>query len=233
MIFGNIIAETVWERARLGRFTASGIHRLLTPPKSKEAKESGQLSETAKGYLFEKASEILTGTTRQIQTFSTDWGNTYEPEAVALLAPQFIALEYYGNENKRFFSYSKFAGGSPDAISGKNVVFEIKCPENPANHVEYFLLTEKTFSDYRDFYAQLQMNMLSVAVCYKQPFLSMRGFFVSYYPMILDTIPAHCKLKVLEIRPNKDFKEKLDIVLPKAEKLLSEMMLEIITPPQK
>lgn len=50
-----------WSAERIGAFTGSTNGALMTEPRSKAAKEAGELSETAKTLIAEKATEIVKG----------------------------------------------------------------------------------------------------------------------------------------------------------------------------
>lgn len=221
---GNIPAESSWEISRLGKFTSSRIDDLLTPPKSAEDKKAGNLGETAKTYIKERAAEIITGTTRQITNWAMDWGNTYEPVAAEQLLQVYPDMAYLGKENPRFFRYSDFSGGSPDGWDLiKKLVFEIKCPENPANHVEYCLLS--TGLDLkkaeRAYYHQIQMNMLCVAKEFGFDFSEMKAVFASYCPIVNE---PYITLKTLVIEPDMEFYEKISKVIARAESELADIV---------
>lgn len=203
--------------SRLGCVTASEIKRLLTPPKDAEAKNRGELGKEAKEYVREKIAEIITGTFRSFSNAATDHGEMYEAEAVAELAKLYPGIHHYGGNDRQFFKYTDFSGGSPDAIHGLTLVFEIKCPENPANHVEYMLMEkpEDLLRVKPEYYWQIQMNMLVMAKHHGIEFMEMRGAFVSYYPY---TIDEATKLKLLHILPDASFPERLDAALEAAEK---------------
>lgn len=221
---GNIPAETAWEVARLGKFTSSQIDKLFTPPKSVEDKKAGKLGETAKTYIKSRAAEIITSTTRQVTNWAMDWGNTYEPMAAEKLALRFPGMEYMGKENPRFFRYSDFSGGSPDGWHLElMLVFEIKCPENPENHVEYCLMESGADlkACQREYYHQIQMNMACVAKEFKIPFKSMKAIFCSYCPIVNE---PYRDLKVLSIEPDMDFYEKLPVIIDKAETALADVV---------
>jgi len=67
--------SAAWDKMRLGRFTGSGISALMTNPKTKAAIESGELSETAKKYIYEKAMETVTGqSANEATSRAIDWG---------------------------------------------------------------------------------------------------------------------------------------------------------------
>lgn len=223
---GNIFPETEWEKNRLGSFTSSQIYKLFTEPKTKSDKEASNLSETAKAYINEKASEILTGTVRQFTSSATEWGCDMEPRCIELLKKEYPKIEYFGNENKRFFKLTNFAGGSPDAVH-ENLVFEIKCPENPANHIEYLQCknAEDLKREHKDYYYQLQMNMAALAKHYSIDFSLMVGYFVSYCPIMLND---KLKLDVLEIMPDFNFYNKLTSTIEKAEAYLLKIIEDIL-----
>lgn len=214
---GNILAESEWELQRLGKFTSSRIDDLLTPPKDKEAKAAGEMGETAKKYILEKAAEIITGTHRDLSTYSTEWGNMYEAEAGGLLVEMFPGLEYYGKVTPQFFPYTDFSGGSPDGgHKERGLIIEIKCPENPANHVKYCLLESaaQLKKEERAYYHQIQMNMACAAKKWGCDFMDMKAIFASYCPIVNDPFP---KLKTIMVYPDGDFIEKLPAILDRAE----------------
>lgn len=227
---GNIVAESAWEIARIGKFTSSKIDALFTEPKSAEAKKKGELSESAKTYIREKAAEIITGTTRQVDNWSLEWGNTYEPYAAELLKETFPDLLYLGKQNPEFFKYTDFSGGSPDGVDRKHrLVFEIKCPEAPVNHVEYCMLesAEELKKSQRDYYHQIQMNMACVAKEWDVDFMDMKAVFATYCPLVNEPYP---KLRSMVIYPDQSFYERLPYVIADAEKKLAEIVWALNNP---
>lgn len=233
-MIGQVIAESQWERSRLGRLTASGIHVLLSEPKSKADKEAGLLSKGALTYINEKCAEILTGTVRQFSSAATEWGNEQEPLAIELLKKRYPDLEYFGNQTRKFFQYGKFAGGTPDAIDRRTLkVFEIKCPENPANHVQY--LQMQTADDLKsaepEYYSQIQMNIICVADNAAIPYEKLSGIFVSYCPLIQEEW-SHLVLKELPIPADIELIERLKIAINKSEGKMREILSYLLTPQQ-
>lgn len=207
-----IYPEGEWMQKRAGSFTSSQIGKLFTAPKTKLAKENGELSETAKSYIMDKAAELLTGTIRNTyKTPEMQWGIDNEPYAAELLKEQYKDLEYFGGENPKFFQYSDFSGGSPDAVCG-NIVFEIKCP-NPRTHIEY-MLEKELKSMNSDYYYQLQMNMACVAKERGINVMDMRGMFVSYCPLMIE---HKLRLFKLEIEPDAALQELLPYTIKSAE----------------
>lgn len=177
------VPATKWELLRMGKFTSSEISPLLVSPKDK----SQNVAEGAKTYIYEKAAEIVTGTVRKVETYAMEWGNEHEPTAAFILKQKFPGFEYFGKQEPRFFAYTDFSGGSPDGVSrAEKIVGEIKCPENPSNHVEFCLLN--TGEDLKKFdknwWHQIQMNIACVAKAWGVSPLTLKGAFISFCPLV-------------------------------------------------
>lgn len=128
----------LWKMLKIGRFTASEFHKLMTDPRSKTDKESGNLSESAKTYVMDKVAEGLTGVSNEIDTFATRWGIENEPIAKELYSEVFgVKVREVG-----FCRYDEYVGCSPDGLVGSDGGLEIKCPYNSSKHIEYLLLND-------------------------------------------------------------------------------------------
>lgn len=167
-----------WDQARIGRFTASEIHRLMEPskremteselkarPKSGKGSSSklvydySKLSDTALTYVNEKVAEVLTGQAKQQgYAFPLVWGTEHEDEA----AEMFVAKTGLEIEKVGFFKYTDHAGGSPDRLVGDNAILEIKAPYESMNQIKYLLLTDHfdVRRDYFLYWCQCQANMM-------------------------------------------------------------------------
>lgn len=167
-----------WDAIRLGRFTASELHRLMSPSKRDMTPEElrarpksgpgssakliydySKLSEGAMTYVTEKVAEVLTGTPRQQgYAFPLVWGTEHEDEAV-----EFFTLKT-GLETEKvgFFTYTDHAGGSPDRFVGEDAILEVKCPFDSVNQIQYLLLTDQydVKRNYFPYWVQCQANML-------------------------------------------------------------------------
>jgi hypothetical protein len=208
-----IYPEGKWMQMRAGSFTSSQIGKLFTSPKTKLAKDNGELSETAKSYIFDKAAELLTGTIRNTYTTpEMQWGLDQEPYAIEMIKETYPNIEYYGTENPKFFSYSDFSGGSPDAVC-ENIVFEIKCP-NPRTHIEYLLCEGDLQSMNKDYWYQIQMNIACVAKDKGINPMDMTGMFVSYCPLMIEPRLRICKF---EVKADTAFQELLPFTIKQAE----------------
>lgn len=140
-----------WIQERLGRFTASEIHKLIP-----SGKGGNKFSETGKTYILEKLVELETGfQASEIYGPALDWGTEHEP----------MAREWYtkltGNvvQEAYFEPYGIFAGGSPDGLVGELGIIEIKCPFRTVNHFKYRMA--RTADDLPpEYFWQIQMNLL-------------------------------------------------------------------------
>jgi hypothetical protein len=129
----------------------------MTEPRSKAAKEAGELSEGAQTYILEKVWEALSGlTTGGINNFATEYGNENEPFAIK----NYTRLT--GNEvtQSDLVFHPEFIGliGTPDGLVGTEGMIEVKCPYNGANHLKHcFITTDEYFAkEHNDYYWQIQ-----------------------------------------------------------------------------
>lgn len=167
-----------WDAVRLGRFTASELHRLMEPSKRemteaelkarpktgkgsavKYAYDYSKLSEAAMTYVSEKVAEVFTGFAKsQGYAFPLVWGQDNEPKAADYFAEK-TGLEV---ESCGFFTYTDHAGGSPDRLVGADAILEIKCPFESVNQVKYLQMVDHydVRNNYFPYWVQCQANML-------------------------------------------------------------------------
>lgn len=136
-----------WFSARLGKFTASGIHKLL-------GKQG--LGETGKSYCFEKATELVFGNADDEDFVSFDIKRGVELEPLAFKKFKETKQEdFIDVEETTFFPYGEIGGASPDGLVGQDAILEIKCPR--ANKFFNIVVTGNIDKEY---IAQMQMQML-------------------------------------------------------------------------
>lgn len=155
-----------WYEQRRYKFTSSCIHKLMTEPRSAEAKKNGELSETAKSYILEKVTEEMGGEIPEFSSPATRWGEDNEENArKAYVAKTSLSVEAVG-----FVQHNEFYGGSPDNIVLDNLeehvvgALEIKCPYNSINHVKHLLIRSADyFKQYHtDYYWQCISHMVTL-----------------------------------------------------------------------
>ena len=123
-----------WFNHRLGKCTASEIHKILG------IKGFGETGET---YTFEKACEIVFGLPdedEQIETRDTRRGKELEPLAFSKFK-ELKEFDFLEVENVGFINYNNYSGASPDGKVSNNSNLEIKCPRRN----KFFKLIVKGF----------------------------------------------------------------------------------------
>lgn len=126
---------------RVGRITASRFHDVMVAPKSKAAREAGELSASARSYMFELLAETLTGESRDYSgdggPAATQWGNRFEPYARTVYAD----LMNRDVTEPGFVTHHTIdrVGCTPDGLVGQVGGLEIKCPYNAENHLRVLI----------------------------------------------------------------------------------------------
>jgi hypothetical protein len=195
-----------WDRLRIGRFTSSEMHKLMTSPRSKEAKEGGELSETAKTYIMVKVAETLSGRKKpDSYAYPLVYGKETEPQAIEY----FIEKTGFKYDKIGFVAFGDHAGGSPDGLINDVEILEIKCPWALETQMEYCMLTDqydlkRMFPEY---YYQCQSNLLftDTKVCH----------FVTYDPRYDQD---KFKLTHLTVTPHKEDQQAICDKIAKAVK---------------
>jgi len=167
-----------WHDARVGRFTSSEYSRLLksgerlmtdeelkgrpkTGPgsKAKWTEDPTRLSADGETYIYEKVAEVLTGEPKSLVfSYATRHGEEMEP----------LAAEYFEQRTGlktqiiSFVPFGDHFGGSPDRLIGDDEILEIKCPYNPANQLQYLMLTDQydLKRNFPEYYWQVMCNLL-------------------------------------------------------------------------
>jgi len=204
--------ESKWLSLREGKFTASEIHKLMGTPRNK----SEYLSDTAKTFVYEKASELLTGIRKPIWGEALTWGTENEKEAFEVFQQnQDEFYTYYGGETYTFIPYGEYSGYSPDAL-GSNCIVEIKNPFNSAIHLKNRSIkcSEDLLKLHPEYYYQMQLGMIASAVDF--------GYFVSYDKRM----PASHNLFISHIE-REDVQEIIDEKLYYANELLQSIVREL------
>ena len=200
--------EELWQEARLSRFTASEIHKLMGISRSGDV-----LSKTAETFVYEKAAEILTGQRKPIFGDALEHGKQYEPDAFNHFARiTFDEFTYYGGETYVFIPYGDHSGYSPDGLS-KDAILEIKCPYNSAIHLKNFTIydADSLKALHPEYYWQMQLGMIAADLD--------KGYFVSYDPRM----PQGKHIHVAEIERHL-VQDEIDEKLESASELLTKIL---------
>jgi hypothetical protein len=157
-----------WQKARVGCFTASEIYKLMTEPRTKDAKEKGWLSDTAQSYILEKAVESITGYRKQYSSSAMEHGVVNEYEAFETFC-EITGLDFTLTSSQ-FYSINEYAGASPDGVLYADLdiiaVLDVKCPYTPASFFEQKKMavesSSKEFQNVpKNYFYQMQMQMMA------------------------------------------------------------------------
>ena len=131
------------EADRIGKFTASEFHKLMTYEDKIDKLPAG-----AESYVMEKVGETLT----ESSSFNADWstpemdhGNFYELEAIQRFTKETGIEAQVTGDNQQFIPYTgeiemlhEHVGGTPDGVINEEVGIEVKCP-NTKTHLSYLI----------------------------------------------------------------------------------------------
>lgn len=220
-----------WLRQRWGKFTASEIHKLLTP-----ARNGDMFGEVAKNYIKKIACEAYTTfdpTEQPPISYDMRMGKLREPLAFAHFAKitgTQNSLVHCGGAEPLFKHYKPIrhlheqAGCSPDALLPKGSSMdeielgaELKCP-SPSVHMEYLLniSDQASFKKFcPEYFAQTQFSLM----CFEVD----TWFFASYN----DAFPFKDKLLIVEIKKDQKYCDDLEGRLHSAVIQKNEILVKL------
>jgi len=208
--------NNAWLQKRLGRFTASEIHKIFQSGR----KKGEMFGQGAMTYIRTKAAELLTMEVKEDIDFKQgEWGKANERDAVLTMEKLLgVQGKHYGMIEPEFFSYGAFAGCSPDWESMPDGA-DVKCPYNSAEHVKNLMLVSADeFREERwEYYCQLQMSII-VRKWEK-------AYFFSYDPRMVE---QQHRYKILTIYPDsvwqKEFHERITAGVELVNSILETIM---------
>jgi hypothetical protein len=145
-----------WMARRCGKITASIVPNLMTKGKGTE------WGKTAITELLSIFYEQRTGLQREnFTTFAMRWGLKNEYPAFCYYRDHFNPDAVYSCEGDEIIFLEPIPGFgiSPDAVTGSVGITEIKCPENPVNHLKYCMIERIEKGD--DYFYQMIAQFLS------------------------------------------------------------------------
>lgn len=130
MIIHNLEqGSEAWKQVRVGKITASRLSDVLASGKA------GAPSKTRQSYLYELASEIITGQAADSFTNAAmQHGTLCEP----LARIEYEEREGLPVQQVGFVEVNERLGCSPDGLVGENGLLEIKCPKT-STQIQYVL----------------------------------------------------------------------------------------------
>lgn len=122
-------AEQAWLAQRLGKITCSKFGELIGTGRSAD----DEFTQAGYTYLYRVIAERL-GSCHDISSRPMQWGTDNEPNAIECYAGlTSLEVDY---ERFRYFEFTSDIGGTPDALVGTDGCAEVKCPFDPAMHIE-------------------------------------------------------------------------------------------------
>lgn len=204
--------SSTFTESRLGRFTASEIHKLMKSGKKKDE----YFADGAMTYIYEKIAEAITGQPKaQVKSMATEWGLQMETDAIKWF--EIITgkkVQHFGANEYKFYEFNNNSGCSPDGlVIGENANVQAKCPFNSANHINYLTIRDNAAewlkkNEY-EYYAQCQFEMM----CCKTD----KCYFISYDDRTVE--PEH-RMKIIELLPDAEFVKELTERIKKATEIV-------------
>lgn len=125
------------------KIRCSQIYRIMTDPRSKKAKEDGELSETTKTYLQELWIEKKYGRRKEVKSKYLEKGNEKEEASITLLSNVSGKLFF---KNEQFYE-NDFLTGTPDIV--KPELIDIKTSWDIhtffSNHTRFGAVVDKNY----------------------------------------------------------------------------------------
>ncbi len=184
-------------KERLGKFTASEIHKLFTG------------GTTRSTYIFEKAEEIVKGHSKEFSNKHTDHGHMHEHEAIE----NFSEVSGLNAENlmQEFFKINDDCGATPDAkvIDFSETVLascDVKCPTTTFFQQKMLFIKESKpeFQNVpKAMFYQGQMQMLAMNVSEHYLVRYLTAMDVDYYGNVVEyDLPLNVRLFYQKIVAN-------------------------------
>jgi putative phage-type endonuclease len=198
---------TEWFKARLGKFTASEVHRLV-------GKDPNKIIQGAESYIWEKINEIAYKENKENFTNEfTDWGHENEPKA---------AIEYMKQKkvlvSKVGFCYYNDYGCSPDRLVGKDGGIEIKCAKK--NHLRLCMINteEELKKQAKPYYWQIIMCLLVTGRAWWD--------FVAFDPRRTDHLRLHTlRIYRKEFGPQNKLMRHLNTAINEKKRILKQLKI--------
>lgn len=223
--------SALWDRIRLGKFTASGIWQLMSDARSKSDRESGRFSQTGEKYIVEKVVESISGMSND-ESFgrAIDHGNEFEETALTELSVQLNSSDQFVTGSfvmkPPFRQFNDDSGGSADALIKYKVDSEIidvgvemKCPFNMVNHFWHTQVNdaESLKEINSNYYWQCLMNCLA--------YRCRRWIFASFDPrMPNDRLRLHWSFIDPPVDDLTELCERIERASKRKHQLISEML---------
>lgn len=212
---------------RLGKFTASTIHKLFV----------GGKGSTRDSYIFDKAEEIVRGHARSFSNRHTEHGQLNEFEAIESFATYTgMNVEYLEQE---YFPINDNCGSTPDAkvvdFAGKTIAsVDVKCPTESYFKQKMLMVMESKpeFQNVpKEYYYQAQVQMMSLNVDTHYLVRYLTKFELDYEGNKIEyDLPLSVRLFYSEIKADPEVQEQILIEVEKAAEQRDKLVQIFLQP---
>jgi hypothetical protein len=221
----DLTAEEKWLMDKWGKFGASDMHKLLAKGVGANMFGVGAMTHIKK---VARQAYTMFNTQDNVETYSMKMGKVLEPQSFAYLYQvlKLPEIEYYGSANPVFLPHHRSdfktdTGCSPDAAAKTKdgrISFGIEL-KNPNGDTHWDYLTEISSKEdlkkvCKDFYTQCQFSMACTN--------SDLWLWCSYN----EFYPSKDKVLIIEVTPDEEFMEDLNIRITAAIKKKWELINE-------
>lgn len=221
------------ETARIGKFTCSEFHKLMTYENKIDDLPKGAMT-----VIREKVSEVLTESTSFNESWTSDamqWGKDHELEAIKRFTEETgIAVKSTG-DNQQFTEFEEEGsilngnvGGTPDGDIDQQTGLEIKCP-NSSTHLDY-ILKNMELEELEELPTEPELKIIEKKYYWQvQGYMMLTGkkfwFFVSYDPRFKD---HDKKILIKQVKRNdrdiQKLKVRLEMCVREKNRILDELL---------
>lgn len=162
MITGARYGTQAWHDQRRGLVTASRFGDVLTEPRSKAAKEAGEMSDTARSYLMELVAATITGQDKVGgKSAAMERGIDKEADAIDAYCRERFLFPGDWSEGCILRIPDTLIAATPDAFvevdSEGAGILEVKCPDSK-NHLDTFLTQQVPEQYHAQVLGQLEVS---------------------------------------------------------------------------
>lgn len=196
--------DTAWHQQRLGKLTSSRFADMMAQGRAK----NDRYGVSAMKYIYEKIAEQLSSQPHIVTSQATDWGTQMEFDAIQKYEKERgVTVNQVG-----FVDWGEYAGGTPDGIVGDDGIIEVKCPFNPANHIETVL--EGVIPQKYIFQVQGNLMVTDRKWC----------DFISYDPRILE---ESLQLKIVRMERDEEIIQSIKDRISEVAEKIKELTLNL------
>lgn len=197
--------DSAWHQQRLGRLTSSRFGDMMQKGRGQDKR----FGVSAMKYIYEKIAEMITMQPHVFSSQATDWGSQMEANAIEKYEQITGNKVHYTG----FLEFGEYAGGTPDGLVGEDGIIEVKCPFNPANHVELLLEGMVVNTDHN---FQIQGNLMVTGRKWCD--------YISYDPRVAEEA---LQIKIIRVERDEEIIEAIQERIAEVAEKIKELKAQI------